>query len=242
MRFPGLIAALMMATPAFAQELVIPPVNYPALPTAAKSAEGFVPKGWRLESRTEGDLDNDGKPDLVLVLRQQRASNIVQHDGMGQRPLDTNPRILAVAWSRPDIGYVLAMQNHSLIPRHEIPTLDDMLEETGGVSVQRGTLRVALHFFASAGTWSMGTTTYTFRWQNGAFELIGYDRDSVMRNSGVTENMSVNFSTGKVKRTTGSIENDAEKVTWQKLPSSRRWTIDSIGDGAEFDPLSARTR
>ncbi|WP_224082535.1 hypothetical protein [Cupriavidus laharis] len=116
MRLASLIAALMMSAPALAQELVIPPVDYPVLPATAKSAEGFVPKGWRLESRSDGDLNNDGRSDLVLVLRQQRASNIVRHDGMGQNPLDTNPRILAVAWSRADGGYALAVQNHALIP------------------------------------------------------------------------------------------------------------------------------
>jgi hypothetical protein len=198
-----------------------------------------VPEGWGVESRQDGDLNNDGRPDLVLVLRQQRPGNIVHHNGMGQNPLNTNPRILAVAWSLPEGGYALALQNHSLIPRHEQPNMDDVLDETGGVFIQRGTLRVALHFFASAGSWSMGTTTYTFRWRDGKFELIGYDRDTVMRNTGVMENVSINFSTGKLKRSKGSVEHDAEKVTWQNLPSSRRWTLESVGDGAEFDPLSA---
>lgn len=85
-----------------------------------------------------GDLDGDGRPDLALVLRQQDPVNVVRNDsGLGENPLDTNPRILAVAFARDAGGYVLALHNPTLIPRHDIPTVEDMLDE-GGVSIQRG--------------------------------------------------------------------------------------------------------
>jgi hypothetical protein len=239
MRFPWLwTGMLILASTAARGELRIPDAHYPTLPAQAAAVADFVPQGWCLEAREEGDLNGDGRPDVVLVLRQQDPSNVVSHtDGLGENPLDTNPRILAVAFARAEGGYTLALQNHALIPRHEVPTIEDMLEE-GGVSIQRGGLRVTLHFWANAGSWSMGNTSYTFRWQNGHFELIGYDSDSVMRNSGASESLSINYSTGKVKRTTGNMQDDKETVTWEKLPSARRWAIDDMGDGAAFDPLS----
>ncbi|RAO75959.1 hypothetical protein CA260_15495 [Dyella jiangningensis] len=233
-------SAFVLAAPSAWAELRIPAVRYPGLPAQAASAEGFVPAGWRLESQVADDLNGDGRPDLVLVLRQQDPANVIRNDdGLGENPLDTNPRMLAVAFARDGGGYALVLQNHSLIPRHDIPTIDDMLEE-GGVSVQRGALRVTLHFWANAGSWSMGNTTYTFRWQNGRFELIGFDSDSVMRNSGASESLSINYSTGKVKRTVGNMQDDKETVTWEKLPSPRRWTLDEVADGSAFDPLQAR--
>lgn len=232
---PFALAALLTPLSFAAHALDVQPVQYPTLPAQAADAAGFVPKGWTLETRLEGDLDHDGRADLVLVLRQQDPRNVIEHDGFGPSPYDSNPRILAIAWSRPS-GYVLAAQDHKLIPRPESPVLSDPLED-GGVSIQRGTLRVALFSFASAGSWSMGTTAFTFRWQNGAFALIGYDRHSVMRNSGQTESLSVNFSTGKVKQVEGSIETDTDSVRWQPLRSSRRWTLETVGDGWGFDPL-----
>ena len=84
----------------------------------------------------------------------------------------------------------------------------------------------------------MGTTAFTFRWQDDAFALIGYDQNSVMRNSGQTESVSVNFSTGRVKRSEGSIEDDKDSVHWEPLHSRRRWTLQTIGDGWAFDPLA----
>lgn len=235
-----LSAALpLLCLPAFAQAQDIPPVVYPPLPATAHSADGFVPTGWRIEQRLEGDLNGDRRADLVLVLRQQDPRNVVEHDGLGISPLDSNPRLLAVAWAQPAGGYVLAAQNHTLIPRHEYPTQSDVFEDgAGGVALVRGTLQVGLYFFASAGSWSTGSARFTFRWQDNAFALIGYDRASMMRNSGQTESLSINYATGKQRRAHGSIDNDREQVRWAPLASPRRWTLDSVGDGAAFDPAS----
>lgn len=230
-------AALLVALPCAAHALDLPPTQYPVLPAQAPDAAGFVPTGWTLESSREGDLDQDGRADLVLVLRQQDPRNVIEHDGFGPSPYDSNPRILAIAWSRPS-GYVLAAQDHQLIPRPDNPVMSDPLED-GGVSIQRGTLKVALFSFSSAGSWSMGTTAFTFRWQDGAFVLIGYDQDSVMRNSGQTTSLSVNFSTRKVKRVEGSIEDDKEHVRWEPLRGRQRWTLQTVGDGWSFDPMVA---
>jgi len=239
-RFRWLLGSMFIAVvPTAFAELHVPDVHYPNLLAQAMNAEGFVPNGWRLESQQADDLNGDGRPDLILVMRQQDPANVIRNDdGLGENPLDTNPRILVVAFARDGGGYALALQNHALIPRHDIPTIEDMLSE-GGVSTLRGTLRVTLHFWANAGSWSMGNTTYTFRWQNGRFELIGYDSDSVMRNSGASESLSINYSTGKVKRSVGNMQDDKETVTWEKLPSSRRRTLDEVGDGSAFDPLAA---
>lgn len=233
-----LLLIALLCLPACAQALDLPAVTYPRLPATAATAAGFVPEGWVIEQRLDGDLNADKRADLVLVLRQQDPRNVVEHDGMGISPLDSSPRLLAIAWSRPDGSYALAAQNHTLIPRHEYPNLSDVFEDgAGGVSIVRGTLRVGLYFFANAGSWSTGSTTYTFRWQDNAFALIGYDSQSMMRNSGETEALSINYSTAKLRRSHGSIEDDRDQVRWEKLPSATRWTLDSIGDGAAFEPL-----
>lgn len=230
------LCGALCSTGALAQ-LSVPEVDMPHLPKQAASADGFVPKGWKIEAQSKGDLNGDGLDDLVLVLRDQDPKNTVVHDGLGETPLDTNPRILAVAFAQASGPYTLVVENSDLIPRRDNPVLDDAFDAADGISIQRGSLRVHLHFWASAGTWMTSSTTLTFRWQNQRLELIGYDQNTAQRNSGGTSGTSVNYLTGKVKNTEGNMENDAVKTTWDKLASSTRWTIDNMGNGMEFDPF-----
>jgi hypothetical protein len=216
----------------------MPPVSYLALPKQAASAEGFVPRDWLVEKRETGDLNDDGVADILLVLRQNDPKNVLSNKGgLGRNPMDTNPRMLAVAFGRTSGGYDLAMQNHTLIPRPDNPAQDDVLSENGGVSIVRGALRVALHRFMSAGGWGMGVTTFTLRYQNGRFELIGFDRDDTQRNTGETVKVSVNYSTGRMGRTVGSIEHDRTKTAWSTLPKRPLLSLDEVGDGLAFDPV-----
>jgi len=233
----ALSASAFLAGAALADDPAIPEVSYPEVPRQAPAAEGFVPAGWRIEQQVSGDLDGDGIADLVLVLRDADAKNILSNeDGLGESPFDSNPRILAVAFGgKPGARYTLALQNRTLIPRRVAPTIDDPLAE-GGVSVERGNLRVKLGFFASAGSWRMSSTSYTFCYRDGRFELIGYDDDSTERNSGKTEGISLNYLTGRAKHTTGTIDSDSVKVSWETLPRRPLMTLEAVGDGLEFDP------
>lgn len=224
---------------AAAHEPTIPTVTYPQLPREAASAEGFVPQGWVLEVQASGDLNRDGIDDLALVLHQKDPRNVVTHGQIGEIPLDTNPRIMAVAF-RDGLsgGYTLQAENHTLIPRRENPTQDDPFGDgNGGIAIERGSLLLTLNLFMSAGGWDMFTATHRFQYRNGQFELIGYDRSSVNRASGKTTDVSVNYLTGRMKLSTGNISNDGPaSVVWKTLPRRAPLTLDTVGDGLDFDP------
>lgn len=211
----------------------IPEVTFPRLKDKARSAEGFEPKGWKIEAQKKGDLNGDGRPDLLLVLHQTNPRNIVKNkpDGLGPPELDTNPRILAAAFAEPAGGYTLVLQNHDLIPRHVDFILEDPL---AGVSIRHGTFRVVLSVFANAGTWSTTTTTYTFRYQNSCFQLIGLDETETQRNTGEMTTVSTNYSTRQVERREGTIDSNKEKVRRSRLSPGTPACIDKMGD----DPSS----
>jgi hypothetical protein len=239
MRFLLHLAALLLigAPAALAQLPTIPNVTWPRLPAEATAAAGFAPPGWRTETELRGDLNGDGIADLAFTLRAQDRANVIAHSGLGQNPLDSNPRILAIAFGRAAGGYTLAIQDHRLIPRHTDPVLSDAFDpEARNLAIQRGTLRVTLHSFASAGSWGAGNRSFTFRWQEGRFALIGFDSMSVHRGSGATEDVSVNFLTRRMQISTGNIEHDRKRVQWRNLPARPLLSLGQIEDGMEFDP------
>jgi len=234
------LAAGLMPAAAFAQAEP-PPVSYPKLASHSASAEAFAPPGWRVEVKLAGDLNKNGIDDLALVIRQNNPANVLTNTALGPPKLDTNPRILAVAFGNAGGGYDLALENHTLIPRTTEPNLEDYLQD-GGIAIKRGTLQVTLHLFANAGGWAAGDRTFTFRFQDGRFALIGYDSDRVQRNTGETTGVSVNYLTGKMKLTSGRIDRDDKTVRWRSLPKRPFMTVGQIGDGMDFDPTPPKSR
>lgn len=218
----------------------LPPVTYPELPATAADAEGFVPKRWKLETRASGDLNGDGLPDLALALKQDDPANIVANRAICQDRIDTNPRILAVALAQRGGGYRMVVQNHTLVPRYDNSCAEDWFDPEGisggGLTLERGTVRIRLGRFMSAGGWGMGGSDFIFRWQDNGLRLIGFDYSNTQRNSGETQKLSVNYLTRRVQTVRGSIESDKEKTSWSRLPPGPLQTIDQIGDGTEFDP------
>jgi hypothetical protein len=229
---------IFFAPIAAAQDLTIPAVVYPGLPRQAETAEDFVPSGWMLEVQASGDLNRDGNADLVLVLRQNNPANVIENfEGFGEKPFDTNPRILAIAFRSGVSGnFTLQLENHTLIPRRTEPAAGDPFDKELGIAVVRDGFQVRLDWFMSAGGWETFNTTYTFRHRSGRFELIGYDRSTTHRGSGDTTSLSVNYLTRKVKRTTGHISRDTDKVRWQTLPQRPSPTLENLGDGLSFEP------
>lgn len=226
--------ALAAGAPAIgAERLIGGEATYPRPAARAASAQGFVPAGWEIEARAEGDLDRDGIGDLALVLREKNPAHIVQHDGLGENPLDTNPRMLVVALRERQGGYRLAVENHSLIPRRQNPVLEDPFDT---LTIVSGVLRVKLRIWMSAGSWSASNLDFAFRLQQGGLMLIGYDHQSIQRNTGKLDEYSLNYLTRRAKISIFDVDNDAEKARWKTLPRRPLRDIVELGDGLAFDP------
>jgi hypothetical protein len=216
------------------EERLVPPASIPKLPAVAVSAKGFAPPGWNVERSLSGDLDGDGRADLVAVLKGADKKCRVRV-GPDRAPLDSNPRLLLVAFARGS-GYALQLANPAAIARQEDPYMDDPLAN-GGLAIRDGVVRLRLGSWRSAGSWGTYTNAFAFRWDGRAFRLIGFDRDHLQRNSGETEQLSVNFLTGKAKITRGSSADETpDRVRWTSLPRQVVPTLETLDDGLAYQP------
>ena len=226
-------AALLAVVAQSPGDAEIPAVTYPVIVREARNASQFIPKGWTLEARATGDLNGDKLADAALVLRMTDPRNFVPSDWDPAQKYDSNPYMLIVAFARRGGGFTLAAENHSLIPRLENQNQDEPFDE---VTIANGTLRVKMHLFMSAGGWQMGGSAYTFRWQDGGFKLIGFDRDSVMRNTGETREISINYLTGHKELKTGNIGADKDQTRSIRMRRKPLLDLNDIGDGLMFNP------
>jgi hypothetical protein len=240
MRRIGLVLLLLASAwvpAAAADDPELPPATYPKLAAQGASPDAFVPPGWRLENAVTGDLNGDGRPDAVLILRDNDPKKFIETGRESLPKFDTNPRILAVIFAGDKGGYSLALENHTFIARTDDSFQQDPLDpngiQEGEVAIRNGALRITLGYFGG----NMGRMTYTFRFQNGRFEMIGYDRVDVTRNSGVMNDISINYSTGQMVRKKGNISDDREKVTRSRLPKKPLLTLEQVGDGMMFQAV-----
>ncbi|MCR5888214.1 hypothetical protein LRS06_10640 [Hymenobacter sp. J193] len=181
------LLAGLAAFPAYAQRLA------PTIPASGRTAAAFVPAGYALlpEGRATGDLNQDGRPDVALVLRPL-AENRPYYDS------ETMPgRILLVLFATAR-GYMLAEQaNQVMLCKNCGGQYGDPF---AGLTIRKGVL-VVNHYGGSSWRWGVSSK---FRYQQRGFYLIG-ETTTLGRSSGDCENVAgspggeyhdINFVTG----------------------------------------------
>ena len=209
-------------------------------PQKAKSVDAFVPKGWKIlkdENRNafiaKGDLNKDKLEDVAMIIEKDDKKNIKKNDSFGPEELNLNPRILLILFKEKDGTYSLAAKNDKAFIKSEgnedNPALMDTLSD---ISIKKNILKITFNYFLSAGSWWTSTNIYIFRFQNNVFELIGYESNAYMRNTGEEEGVSINFSTNKAKITTGGNmfeENENHpKDEWRYLKFEKKYVLDEM--------------
>ena len=202
-------------------------------PQKAKTVNDFIPKGWKKILTTNGDLNKDKLEDTVIVIEKEDKKNIKKNDGFGPEELNLNPRILLVLFKQKDGTYILASKNDKGFIKSEgndnNPALMDTLDD---IIIKNNVLKIVFNYFMSAGSWWTSTNVYIFRFQNNVFELISYESNAYMRNTGEEEGTSINFSTNKAKITTGgNIFEEKEnnpKDEWRYLKFEKKYILNEM--------------
>ncbi len=198
--------------------------DYPNLPKTGKSINDFVPKDWETVGKAPGDLNGDRLEDYALVIKANFSRFLNKNDSLGSDPFDTNPRVLVILFKDKD-GYRIAKQSNTFIAAPDSPTMSEPFQD---VTIKNGVLEMSFELFSSAGSWSMTTSSYKFKFLSGEFVLIGADKNDVMRNSGEMESRSYNFLTSKLKLSSGTISSDRQRVRWRTYKLKKLKTLDTF--------------
>ena len=147
----------------------------------------FIPPGFIVADKSNGDLNKDKQEDYVFIVKGTDKENIVKD--RFDKFVDRNRRGIIIAFKKGQ-NYELAAKNMDCFSSEN---------EDGGVyfspelsvDTNKGNLNV------SYGHGRYGYWSYTFRFQNSKFEMIGYDSSE---DSGpvVDKVTSINFSTKKM--------------------------------------------
>ena len=182
-------------------------------------------RGWE-HSEATGDLDKDGKADLVIIATPDFKEHIVTE---GERSINYNQPILAIFRGTGTGGFTPWKQYDNVIPARP----DEYVFIDYEVTVnERGVIRIMLNTWLSAGSYGTNNHTYVFRYQDNDFYLIGEDDVNMMRNTGELETDSYNYLTNRHQHV---VDNAMKKVKprekWTKIPAKplRRlgtWSFD----------------
>lgn len=211
-----------------------PAAHFPNLIGKAATPEGFVTTGLKIEKLAKGDLNGDTLPDLAMVIRMDDPNNVLRDPAEADRePLDTNPRLIAIAMADRNGGYAIDAVNLSMIPRVEDPNMNDPLVD---LAIDKGAARLVLEQSSNAGSWGSSNMTFVFRKRAEGVVLVGFDRMDVNRASGELTETSVNFLTGRQLISTGNVSDDRKVTKQSQLPKRPLTALGFLGDAFSFDP------
>jgi hypothetical protein len=197
-----------------------------------KDPTDFLPKGFVVFEKINGDLNKDGVEDLVLIIKGTDKNQIITDEYRGQ--LDRNRRGIIVLFKKNE-HYELAVKNYVCFSSEN---------EDGGVysapelSVEIKNGNLYTHY--SHGRY--GYWKYTFRFKNSDFELIGYDagyRSNFISDWVTFDKKSINFLTKKkLTKEVIKVANDGKetfKETWKNVSVNVFIKLSKIKDFDELD-------
>jgi len=193
---------------------------------SSKDLKSFLPEGYRIFEKIDGDINKDGLADCILMIKGTDKSKVINDEYRGV--LDRNRRGIIALLNKGD-GYILAFANHDCFSSEN---------EDGGayyapelsVEIRKGNLYID-YAHGRYGYWS-----YTFRFRDNDFELIGYDES---QNSGpvVDSEMSINFLTGRkiTKVNTNKNADGGDEVFTKTVTKIDRGVVNRLSEILDFD-------
>lgn len=184
--------------------------------------DDLVPEGWTHEE-VQGDLNKDGKADLVLIAIPNFTENMkTRDDGY---VYNFNQPVLAVYFATDNGELNMWRQYGEILPADE----DENCHHNNELSItERGVLVINCYPECSGGSYFSNKSNYSYRFQNGDFYLIGKEEEEVQRNTGNCKLVSQNYLTWKQQvKKWNFAEDDPGTEKWTRL---KKKPLEKLGD------------
>ena len=177
-----------------------------------------------------GDLNGDHEPDVVLITKQTKKDAFETFDGENY---DRNRRGISIAFKKGNF-YELVMTMPDCFECE--PDAYYMSATVLSTKIEKGKL------FLDCSYGRYGSRSYTFRYQNECFELIGYDSyDREDREQLIEKMTSINFLSKKMQKKTfitsyvEGEEGTEKKETWHNIEIQKLAKLSDINDFDKFN-------
>ena len=161
------------------------PSSNPTIKTNVKTFNEFIPVGWKLNYKVQGDLNNDKLIDVAAVIEQ----DIKYSQGDEIAPV----RMLIIAFKQKNNTYSLSYTStKATLKANEGGVFGDPFYE--GLKYSNGSLLINF-YGGSNDRWGL---TYRFRFQNKGWYLIGATILALNAGSGKETINDYNLLTGKM--------------------------------------------
>ncbi|KEC83204.1 MULTISPECIES: hypothetical protein [Acinetobacter] len=182
------------------------------------SLQKFVPNNWEILAQAEGDLNQDGKKDIALIIQPKNEN---QH----------NRKLLVLFQKGQQLQLKLSRQIPNWTYRSEELCIEDALDDSS-LTIKNQRLDVLFNTMSSCSNTYGLIYTYGFKLKNNQFHLIGFDVYDLDKISGKLKETSLNFLSNKAKVTTtpnifAQVETPS-KIVWKTLRTSTGYTLENI--------------
>ena len=201
--------------------------TYPIVKKESKDVSEFVPKGWQLLAKANGDLNKDLSNDCALVIQYRDSIKVVKSENGIKENIITQPRMLLVLFHDNTTNtFRLVEMSKTFILCHDNPEMDDPFDS---IYIDKGILNISFRLFYWTGSWDVNMTSYKFKYQNNEFTLIGAENNILNRSSLNFENYSYNFLSGKWTLTKGNDQSKQKpNPEWHRLNLKKLQTLKSL--------------
>ena len=178
----------------------------------------FVPHDWEILSQAKGDLNQDGKEDIALLIQPK---NKHQH----------KRKLLILLKTDQQLQLKLSQHIPKWTYRANEPCAEDALDDSS-LNIKNQRLELLFNSMSSCSNTYGLITTYSFKLNQNHFHLIGYDSSYLDKITGQQDEISINFLTHKAKlSTTPNIFAEVEtppKVIWKTINSAKSHTVETV--------------